>query len=187
MSSQDWKQVGKLGKKIGCTTTDCDNDLHCFRRERPRNQTYRLGVCKDCGADLIDWTRMDKQDLKDSEYTFKALKFEFFRHHYWHKEIDEKAIKRAEKDGLEKIRPWAVNRLNRYVKPPRDQIYRDGIQTPLDRNIVFYAQHALGLCCRKCIEEWYGIDRNRELSEEEIQYFVDLIMLYVEDRLPHIE
>lgn len=186
--SEDWKQSSSPPKVIGCTTTDCDNDLHCFRRVRPKkNETYRLGVCKDCGVDLIDWDRVDKRDLADVVYTKEALKYEFFRHHYWqHKEIDEKALKKALKLEPNEIREWAKKRFEKYIAPPRKEIFRDGMQTPFEGNIVFYAQHAVGACCRKCIEEWYDIDRNRALTSNEIEYFLDLMMFYIEEKIPEI-
>lgn len=186
--SDDWKQTSPPKKKIMCTSVDCDNDLHCFRRVGPKKgQTYRLGVCNECGADLIDWSRLDKKDLRDIDYTVKALKYECFRHHYWeHKEIDEKAIKKAKKMGPEKIRNWAIKRIDKYIAPAQEDLFRDGTQTPLNGNIVFYAQHAVGACCRKCIEEWYDIDRNRPLREDEKNYFLDLMMSYIEYKMPDI-
>jgi len=33
------------------------------------------------------------------------------------------------------------------------------------------------------MNEWYDIDRNRPLTDEEIDYFLELIMLYIKDRL----
>ncbi|MFH2111159.1 MAG: DUF4186 family protein [Candidatus Bathyarchaeota archaeon] len=186
--SEDWKQTKPVEKKIRCTSTDCKNDLHCFKRVGPKkDETYRLGVCKDCGADLIDWTRLDKKDLGDVNYTVKALKYEFFRHHYWeHIEIDEKAIKKAKKMGPDGIRKWAEKRINKYIAPAQKDLFRDGIQTPLQGNIVFYAQHAIAACCRKCIEEWYDIDRNRSLSEDEKNYLLKLMMAYIEYKMPDI-
>jgi hypothetical protein len=132
------------------------------------------------GVDLIDWNRIDQKDLADVEYTIKALKNECVRHHFWeHVEVDEKALKKARKIGPEGIREWAEKRIKKYVAPAQKDIFRDGTQTPFVGNIVYYAQHATGVCCRKCIEEGYNIDRHRPLSEEEINYFLDLLMIYI--------
>jgi hypothetical protein len=51
----------------------------------------------------------------------------------------------------------------------------DGRQTPMRGHPVFVAQHAVGACCRKCLEKWHGIERGRELSEAEIEYIVLVI------------
>lgn len=106
-----------------------------------------------------------------------------FRHHFWHKKIDGKAIDHASRKGEEGLRIWARKRLIKYVRLPSKELFRDGTQTPLHGNIVFYAQHATACCCRKCMEEWYGIDKDRHLTDEEIDYFTELIMIYIHDRL----
>jgi len=79
--SEDWNKTSPPPKKIRCTSTDCCNDLHSFKRWRPKKgEKYRLAACRECGAELIDWTRLDKNDLEDVEYTKEALKKEYVRH-----------------------------------------------------------------------------------------------------------
>ena len=185
MTTKDWRHVEPLGE-LSCSSVDCEKDLHCFRRQRPRDKSYRNEKCINCGVNLIDWERLDKRDLKDTGYTFQSLKYEMFRHHYWHIDIDEIAINNAKRKGLEGLRTWATKRLDKHVRLPSKELFRDGTQTPLNGNVVFYAQHATACCCRKCMEEWHGIDRNRPLTDDEIQYFTELIMLYIQDRLPNL-
>ena len=44
----------------------------------------------------------------------------------------------------------------------------DGRQTPIDdNNPIHWAQHATGTCCRSCLEEWYGINMNTEITESD--------------------
>jgi hypothetical protein len=44
--------------KVTCTSTDCDEDLHCFRQAKKRGEEQvQGGRCRDCGADLVDFTR----------------------------------------------------------------------------------------------------------------------------------
>ena len=57
------------------------------------------------------------------------------------------------------------------------------MQTPFSGNVIYYAQHATATCCRKCIEAWHGIGRECHLTEEEIAYFAELMMHYIETRL----
>jgi len=185
-SEEDWRQDGPIGK-VMCSSSRCDLDLHCFRRKRPRSQSYRNGTCVSCNVDLIDWERLDKRNLKDSKYTISALKRELVRHYYWcHVDIDEQAINHAQKLGLEGLRDWAINRLTNYVAAPSKELFRDGTQTPLRGRVVYYAQHATASCCRKCMEEWYGINRNRPLTKKQITYFTELIILYIRDMLPDL-
>lgn len=182
-SAEDWKKQQPLGH-ITCSSSDCENDLHCFRNRRPRNGTYRNHVCNSCGKDLIDWDRLDRHRLSDIQYTFRALKYEEIRHHYWHKDFDQDAMKKAKELGMNGLKLWAEHRLECYVNKISDENPWDGRQTPMSGHIVYYAQHATACCCRKCMEEWHGIDRNRLLTKSEISYFVSLIMVFIEDRLP---
>jgi len=182
---KDWRNVEPLGE-ITCSSFDCENDLHCFRRQRPKEQSYRNGICISCGTDPVDWARLDKNDIRDAEYTVRSLKYELFRNYYWNIPIDEVAIKKAYKNGLENLQVWAAKRIEKYVSLPSKDLFRDGIQTPLNGNVVYYAQHATGCCCRKCMEEWHGINRNTELTDKQIHYFSELITLYAKKRVPNL-
>src|SRR5436853_4729172 len=90
---------------IRCTSTDCENGLHCFRQTKKQAQANLFGTgglggqCRSCGANLVDWSRVYKRDLADAEYTFNALKNELIRHHFWHIEIDIKAVNHAKRKG----------------------------------------------------------------------------------------
>jgi len=44
---------------------------------------------------------------------------------------------------------------------------------------VFIAQHATATCCRGCIEKWHGIKKQKELSEDEKNYLVSVIMKWI--------
>lgn len=170
--------------KIKCTSTDCDNGLHCFKQNRKKKVASPVGQCRSCGTDLVDWSRVQKCDLSDVNYTFYALKHELIRHHFWHVEIDQKAINHARRKGKSGMRVAAQNRIHKSVGSAQHP--REGRQTPKENsgNAIFYAQHATACCCRKCIEYWHNIPLGRELTEQEIGYFTDLVMLYIEERLP---
>ena len=62
-------------------------------------------------------------------------------------------------------------------------IINDGKQTPMDGHPVFIAQHATGTCCRGCLYKWHYIDRNKELSIDEIDYVVDIIIAWIEKNI----
>ena len=51
----------------------------------------------------------------------------------------------------------------------------DGKQTPTRNHPVFIAQHATGTCCRKCLEKWHYISRGKPLTEEQIDYIIEVL------------
>lgn len=142
------------------------------------------GTCRYCGIKLINWDRVHTRDLSDAKYTFEALKHEMWRHYYWHIEIDQKAVNHALRKGKIGMREAAYKRIRNSVGSA--ELPFDGRQTPKTGNALFYAQHAIACCCRKCIEEWHGIRIGTPLSEDQIRYFADLVMLYINERLPYL-
>lgn len=79
---------------IKCTSTDCDNDLHCFKQLKKMTPDQR-GKCRVCGADLVDWKRLHGRDKNDAAHTFAALQHELIRHHFFHRPVDDKALRHA--------------------------------------------------------------------------------------------
>ena len=55
----------------------------------------------------------------------------------------------------------------------------DGKQTPMHGHPVFVAQHATATCCRTCLYKWHKIKNDHDLTNEEIEYIVNLIMDYI--------
>ena len=51
----------------------------------------------------------------------------------------------------------------------------DGKQTPMRNHPVFIAQHATGTCCRKCLAKWHNIPIGKPLSNQQIEYIVEVI------------
>ena len=166
---------------IKCTNSDCGDDLHCFRKTR-RMRPEQVGQCRSCGAELVDWERVRRRDVADAAFTFAALKRELIRHHYWHKTIDEEAELHARRKGRIKLREAVAKHLQKAVG--QAEPFRDGWQTPAKGRVVYYAQHALACCCRKCLEYWHGIPKGTELTSEQIDYFTDLVMMFIDERMP---
>lgn len=83
--------------------------------------------------------------------------------------IDEK--------GFDVIKEHAYDFINKRLKP--SNIINDGKQTPMKGHPVFIAQHACGCCCRGCLEKWHKIPKNRELTNDEVDYIVGLLMKWV--------
>ncbi|MGR3303626.1 MAG: DUF4186 domain-containing protein [Candidatus Scalindua sp.] len=55
----------------------------------------------------------------------------------------------------------------------------DGKQTPMKNHPVFIAQHATATCCRKCLEKWHRIERDKELTQQQVDYIVSVIMYWL--------
>lgn len=62
-------------------------------------------------------------------------------------------------------------------------IPNDGKQTPMKGHPVFISQHATATCCRKCLYKWHKIKQNKELTKEEIDYIINVIMKWIEGNL----
>ena len=170
--------------KVTCTSSDCANGLHCFKPTRKMRMADQTGRCRSCGAELIDWERIQARDLSDVIHTFAALKHELYRHYYWHVDIDRWALNYARRKGKAKLRLAIEPRLRKSVGAPAGPY--DGRQTPRERNPIYYAQHATATCCRGCLKRWHGVPSDRALTDDEIQYLGDLVGLYLDERLPSL-
>lgn len=81
--------------------------------------------------------------------------------------------------GIDKIRKDAYDIINKRLKPAF--IPNDGKQTPMKQvHPVFIGEHATGTCCRGCLKRIHHIDNNRELTINEVNYIVDVIMRWIE-------
>ena len=112
---------------IRCTSTDCNNDLHCFKQLKKMTPDQR-SKCRACGTDLVDWKRLHRRDRSDAVHTFEALQHELIRHHFFHRPVDEGAMRHARRKGRIALKAAARDRLRKYLavaEPPRD-----GRQTP---------------------------------------------------------
>src|SRR5687767_11648305 len=56
---------------------------------------------------------------------------------------------------------------------------KDGSQTPYRGHPVFIAQHATATCCRSCLEKWHGIAKGVELTQEQQEYMVAVIVAWL--------
>lgn len=183
MSAQPSNPVsGPAPLKVSCTASDCGANLHCFRADRRLKKLNHEGACRSCGAELIDWSRIQGRAIDDVTFTFSQLRLEFIRHHYWHIEFDEKALKTARRKGRAAVYEAAHRRICTSVQKGDNPF--DGRQTPLTGNVIFYAQHATASCCRKCIEYWHGIPQGHDLSAAEVAYLHGLVVRYLNERLP---
>ena len=182
----------KLQMNLFVDGQNCPTGLHSYHNSKRFNSKGYL-ICKYCGEDTIDWVRIHRRNFKDVDYLVSQLKTDMFRSEWWKKMIDAKALNHALRKGKKDLCPTAFQRLKNSigkVYPFPDgslKPFRDGYQTPFLGNSIFYAQHALACCCRKCLKIWHGIPNGRNLTDSELNYFVRLVMFYIEDRIPQLK
>lgn len=91
--------------------------------------------------------------------------------------LKPKEIEYIEKKGLEEIKKQAYEIINKRLKP--EIIKNDGKQTPMKNHPVFIGQHATATCCRGCLYKWHHIEKNKELTEHEIDFITTLIIEWI--------
>ena len=79
--------------------------------------------------------------------------------------------------GLDKIEEHAYDFINKRLKP--EIIANDGKQTPMKGHPVFIAEHATATCCRGCLEKWHRIPKGVELTNNQVDYVVSIIMEWI--------
>lgn len=92
--------------------------------------------------------------------------------------LTDKDRKYISEKGLDTIRKHAVDFVKKRLAP--SYIPNDGKQTPMVGHPVFIAQHACACCCRKCLNKWYKVPINIELSPIKQEKIVNLLMAWIE-------
>ena len=62
-------------------------------------------------------------------------------------------------------------------------IPNDGKQTPYKGHPVFISQHHCACCCRKCLNKWYHIPLNTQLTNKQVDFIVNLIMAFIDEEM----
>lgn len=85
--------------------------------------------------------------------------------------------------GLEKIESDGYDLITKRLAPANPK--NDGKQTPMRANShpIFLAQHSCGCCCRSCLEKIHHIPKGRELTKDEIDYILNVLMTWIEREL----
>ena len=91
--------------------------------------------------------------------------------------LKEKDIEYIKEKGIDKIYSHACDFIRERVSPANNPL--DGKQTPMHGHPVFIAQHATATCCRGCIEKWYKIPKTNDLTPEQQEYLVSVIMAWI--------
>lgn len=91
--------------------------------------------------------------------------------------LRKKEIDYIDKNGIDKIKVHAYDFIKSKLSPAYPD--NDGAQTPMKNHPVFIAQHATGTCCRGCLEKWHKIPKGVELTDNQVNYIVALIMEWI--------
>ena len=83
--------------------------------------------------------------------------------------------------GIATIRRHAEDFVRKRLAPA--YIPNDGKQTPMRGHPIFIAQHATACCCRGCFMKWHHIPYGRELTAQEQQYAVAVLMEWISRQL----
>ena len=108
----------------------------------------------------------------------EALSKSNFRSKFCLKENDKEYVR---KKGLSIIENHAKDFVEKRLAPKL--IENDGKQTPMRGHPVFIAQHATATCCRGCLYKWHKIPKNVELTNEQKEYIVDVIMTWIKRQM----
>src|SRR5262245_47618725 len=100
---------------IKCTSSKCEDGLHCFKATRELKASGGAGACLSCGAKLVDWQRVRRQDPADAAHTFTTMRLELIRHHFWHVAIDEEAVGKARRKGKAGLEAAVPKRIRQSV------------------------------------------------------------------------
>ncbi len=112
------------------------------------------------------------------ENLFQKLQASPFRQKFKLSEQDKAYVKEK---GIEVIRKHAQDFVLQRLSAALPK--NDGKQTPMRGHPVFKAQHATGCCCRGCLYKWHHIPQGRQLSPQEQEYIVNVLMEWISRQL----
>ena len=117
---------------------------------------------------------MNEQASRIIETKLDSLQRSKFRSSFYLRKKEKAYI---DKNGMEKIKEHAYDFIKNKLAPAYPD--NDGAQTPMKNHPVFIAQHATGTCCRGCLEKWHKIPKGVELTDNQVNYVVALIMEWI--------
>ena len=112
------------------------------------------------------------------ERVLESLSKSNFRSKFYLKEKDKEYVREK---GINVIEEHARDFIEKRLAPAFPK--NDGKQTPMRGHPVFIAQHATACCCRGCLYKWHKIPKNIELSKEQKDYIVEVIMTWIKRQM----
>lgn len=159
-----FKQTGACFQK--------DGRIYRISRKDQIPQAAKAGI--DYSPEIILPTHAQwlQQDL------FDRIAASRFRSRFRLKEHDRTYV--WEK-GMEQIRLHANDFIRERLAPANP--LNDGKQTPMRGHPVFLAQHACACCCRDCLQKWHDIPKDRELTPQEQDRIVGILMEWIKRQM----
>lgn len=146
-------------------------DLEIWQQVNETSQTDKTDRTDQTSK--TDETNRTNQ-ISKYEDLFYRLSRSSFRSRFHLKQVDLQYI---QEKGMETIRSHARDFVSKRLAPA--VIPNDGKQTPMRGHPVFIAQHATGCCCRGCLYKWHRIPAGTELTKEQQEYVVDVLMEWI--------
>ena len=92
--------------------------------------------------------------------------------------LTEKDKQYVKDKSMNTVREHAADFVRQRLAPA--VIPNDGKQTPMRGHPVFVAQHACACCCRGCLNKWYKVPIETELTENQQERIVNLLMAWID-------
>lgn len=181
--------AGLVPLKIACSTSDCQRGRHSLDHLRARGGAAGAsgkvpGNCRDCGEHVVDLPHPPAEAVEEIGELVAHQRLELIRDHYWTVDIDLKAYNKAYRLGRIALHARALEEVRAAMSV--DKATFDGRQTSYHGDAICYAQHAVGACCRRCVEYWHGMPAGVLLSERELERLHRLVCAYIDLRLPSL-
>ena len=113
--------------------------------------------------------------MQTIDQALEKLKKSNFRAKFYLNAKDKEYVREK---GMDTIRNHAEDFIKKRLAP--SEIPNDGAQTPMRGHPVFKAQHACACCCRGCLNKWYRIPVNSELTKSQQKKIVNLLMAWIQ-------
>ena len=88
--------------------------------------------------------------------------------------VQQMLMTALQEEGLEIIEKHPCDFVAKRIAPVYPE--NDGKQTPMANHPVFVTQPATATCCRKCLNKWHHIETGKELTVEQSDQIVSVIM-----------
>jgi hypothetical protein len=181
------KPPGSLNLKkldLSCVKTDCEHGLHAFRPTA--SQPNRPMPCRECGAEPpADIQLLRAHDPSRLAEVQAAQRQEWIRQIYWVAPLDQGAASRLAASGYDVAMESIPDYLAMKMKPMPARY--DAMRTPWVGDVRNYARHATATCCRRCLNYWFGVDRDHPLTRGELDWATTLVRDYLRQRRDEFE
>lgn len=113
--------------------------------------------------------------MQTIDEALEKLKRSKFRSSFY---LTKKEREYLNEKGIEVMRSHAKDFVRQKLAPAYP--LNDGKQTPMHGHPIFKAMHATACCCRGCLNKWYRVPKGVELTENQQERIVKLLIAWIE-------